>query len=427
MASRSKNISRRGPRNRRSLRYATPDFLLRLVALMSFMRLSLTKAAHVALSGAAKQEIRVRFGRDDKGEGDGSIKSGCWTEAFFITLGGPQAHGYSVEKHFHERSAELRSLDFPGFPVDSCGFGQLHVVLFRENHTGTLGMTKARDGFPLGIGCMDPRSQKRDPTARRDRLGHPRFHLRGSQRSGRSFHGERLLVQQRQPDFVRLTLSSKQSQKTLGITVRDALFVCGTYRQLIEKRTCFRHRRVGVVGREHDPIDAHLKQQIEKGRREVEAAKRVVDIFSKIFADGAFGLRHGHRHHVEPLQHEGKGFAHVTDDDLQFWILVEYSAENHANDVDRGFDVPTPARAGKQLGYDRCKPSIGCVDHSLGRRSWMEVNGEVQQLSLFKNRPEKLVIEITSAVVPIDDRASEAVVSDHALQLFGGKIRSCGW
>jgi hypothetical protein len=68
-ALRSKNISRKGPRNCRSLRYATPNFLLRLVALMSFMRLSLMKAAHVALSGAAKQEIRVRFGRDDKGEG----------------------------------------------------------------------------------------------------------------------------------------------------------------------------------------------------------------------------------------------------------------------------------------------------------------------------------------------------------------------
>jgi hypothetical protein len=27
-----------------------------------------------------------------------------------------------------------RSLGFPGFPVESCGFGQLHVVLFRENH-----------------------------------------------------------------------------------------------------------------------------------------------------------------------------------------------------------------------------------------------------------------------------------------------------
>jgi hypothetical protein len=57
-----------------SLRYATPDFLLRLVALASFVRLSLMKAAYVVVSGAAWQEIRVR----------------------------------SVEKHFHERSAELQ-------------------------------------------------------------------------------------------------------------------------------------------------------------------------------------------------------------------------------------------------------------------------------------------------------------------------------
>jgi hypothetical protein len=59
-------------RNRRSLHYATPDFLLMLVALANFMRLSLMKAAHVVVSGAAKQEIRVSFGRDDKGEGDAS-------------------------------------------------------------------------------------------------------------------------------------------------------------------------------------------------------------------------------------------------------------------------------------------------------------------------------------------------------------------
>jgi len=35
--------------NRRSLRYATPDFLSRLVALAPFMRLSSLKAAHVAI------------------------------------------------------------------------------------------------------------------------------------------------------------------------------------------------------------------------------------------------------------------------------------------------------------------------------------------------------------------------------------------
>jgi hypothetical protein len=39
--------------------YAIPDFLLKLVALANFMRLSSRKGAHAALSSAAKQEIRV--------------------------------------------------------------------------------------------------------------------------------------------------------------------------------------------------------------------------------------------------------------------------------------------------------------------------------------------------------------------------------
>jgi hypothetical protein len=39
-----------------------PDFLLNLVALADFMRLSLQKGAHAALSCAAWQEIRVRSG-----------------------------------------------------------------------------------------------------------------------------------------------------------------------------------------------------------------------------------------------------------------------------------------------------------------------------------------------------------------------------
>ena len=49
-----------------SLHFAPPDFLLSLVAVANLMRLSLKKAANVALSGSAQQEIRVRFGRDDK-------------------------------------------------------------------------------------------------------------------------------------------------------------------------------------------------------------------------------------------------------------------------------------------------------------------------------------------------------------------------
>src|ERR1700723_2919489 len=51
--------------HRRSLHYATPDFLLTLMALVRFMRPSLRKGAHAALSSAAWQEIRVRRGRDD--------------------------------------------------------------------------------------------------------------------------------------------------------------------------------------------------------------------------------------------------------------------------------------------------------------------------------------------------------------------------
>ena len=44
------------------LRFAPPDFLSRSVALASFMLLSVTKAAHAAVSGDAWQEIRVRSG-----------------------------------------------------------------------------------------------------------------------------------------------------------------------------------------------------------------------------------------------------------------------------------------------------------------------------------------------------------------------------
>jgi hypothetical protein len=51
--------------HRRFLRFAAPDFLLNLVALAKFLRLSLRKAAYVAFFGFARQEIRVRFGRDD--------------------------------------------------------------------------------------------------------------------------------------------------------------------------------------------------------------------------------------------------------------------------------------------------------------------------------------------------------------------------
>jgi hypothetical protein len=45
------------------------------------------------------------------------MKSGLGQKAFFITLGGPKAHDTSVEKHFHERPAELQ---IPRLPRISC-------------------------------------------------------------------------------------------------------------------------------------------------------------------------------------------------------------------------------------------------------------------------------------------------------------------
>ena len=66
-------------------------------------------------------------------------------------------------KNGGHRKAHRRSLGFPGFPVENCGFEQPHVVLFEENHIsgtgescevgnpGSLGMTK-RGGLLNGRG-----------------------------------------------------------------------------------------------------------------------------------------------------------------------------------------------------------------------------------------------------------------------------------
>jgi hypothetical protein len=50
----SKNIPKKEPPNRRSLHCAPPDFLLRPVVLGICMRLSLRRAAHVAVASSAK-------------------------------------------------------------------------------------------------------------------------------------------------------------------------------------------------------------------------------------------------------------------------------------------------------------------------------------------------------------------------------------
>ncbi len=76
------------------------------------------------------------FARDDKGEGSAHLCSRYrgWTEPqvirFSSPMGEPKAHDYSVERHFHESSAEL--------PIP-------------PRHAGTGGMTKGRAVADLGM------------------------------------------------------------------------------------------------------------------------------------------------------------------------------------------------------------------------------------------------------------------------------------
>ncbi len=53
-----------------------------------------------------------------------------------------------------------------------------------------------------------------------------------------------------------------------------------------------------------------------------------------------------------------KRLAHVAHHKLQFRMTVEGSAEDNTNHVDRGFNVPTPSRAGQHIRHDRRKPAV---------------------------------------------------------------------
>ena len=71
----------------------------------------------------------------------------------------------------------------------------------------------------------------------------------------------------------------------------DALFVCGAGREFIQEGARPRHRRVQVVGREHDPFHADLKHQVQECLDPVEAAESVVEVLAQVGADRALQLR----------------------------------------------------------------------------------------------------------------------------------------
>jgi hypothetical protein len=59
-------------------------------------------------------------------------------------------------KEWGTRVAHYRSLSFPGFPVETCGFGQLHVVLFKENHIRSV-VEICEVGNPASLGMTTRR------------------------------------------------------------------------------------------------------------------------------------------------------------------------------------------------------------------------------------------------------------------------------
>jgi hypothetical protein len=94
-----------------------------------------------------------------------------------------------------------RSLGSPGFPVESCGFGQLHVVLFRKNHIsgtgescevgnpGTLGMTKERVVIPFRlVSLAKPSDNPKNPTLKLRNLPFLFFQVKIDKPSKRSVH-----------------------------------------------------------------------------------------------------------------------------------------------------------------------------------------------------------------------------------------------
>src|SRR5271156_3496375 len=66
-------------KNCRSL--GCPGFPVEVGDVAIFMRFSLQKTAHAAFSSAANRKFG--YARDDKGDGDVSMESGCWTEGVF--------------------------------------------------------------------------------------------------------------------------------------------------------------------------------------------------------------------------------------------------------------------------------------------------------------------------------------------------------
>src|SRR5262245_38872037 len=172
-------------------------------------------------------------------------------------------------------------------------------------------------------------------------------------------------------DQNRNSKSALQTQERLCVAVRDPFPITLADRKLLQECTRLSHRSVRVINREHDSRNADLEQQIEERRCKIEAAEGVVHVLTQIGTKGTRELRHLSRHVlVESRQHKRNAFAQVANDDLQFRIAIEHASQNHANEMDTGFDVPAPACARKHRGHGWRKPTERSLDDRLGRHRW---------------------------------------------------------
>src|SRR5579875_1624743 len=98
-----------------------------------------------------------------------------------------------------------------------------------------------------------------------------------------------------------------------------------------------------MVRREHDTINADLKQEVKERRCPVEASERVVNILAKIGSKWTAQLRNSWGEiHIDSRYHEGEGLTHMADHELQLRVAVKYSTEHEADYMDGGLDMPAP-------------------------------------------------------------------------------------
>ena len=113
----------------------------------------------------------------------------------------------------------------------------------------------------------------------------------------------------------------------------------------------------------------------------------------------------------------------MPDDDLQAWIAIECPAEDEAQDVQGGVDVPAKAAAGEEGGDLRRKAGVDRLDDRGGWRRRVELERNLECLGTLEDRPEDVVVEVTAPNVAADLPALEPVVADGALQFVCGGFR----